>query len=587
MAGRGDGWILVLFAVIIIVGGAISLYSVHTKDSQLREQILTETRLAAAGVDWKNLHLFSGSEKDLTNPAYISMKDTLTQLKAAEPLSRFVYIMGQRDDGSIFFYIDSEEPGTSGYSPPGQEYPEAPVTTLAAFATGDAGTLGPVTDRWGTWVSGLLPLRDEKTGEIIGVFGIDIDAGNWYFHVVSAAIPALIGTLLILVIIFSFVSINKRKDEENRKLAVSEKALRESEARLHAIIQGSPALQFVIDRDHRVISWNRALEKYSGIAAHDVIGTSNHWMAFFEDERPLIADILVDRDLDLLHVWYRDTIHQSDLIEGAYETTSFYPKMGKDGMWLYVLAAPYRDLNGDITGALETVVDVTERHLAEDAVKEAVKKLNLLSSITRHDILNKITMLHGLMMLISESKGDDPTVNEYIQMGVKAISAIQRQIEFTRTYQDIGIEKPEWNMVSELVQKAVNELYIRSVSLSVSLDGVEVYADPLIRKVFYNLMENSIRHGERVQHISYTYHVSGENLVIQYTDDGFGILPTDKEYIFEKGYGKNSGLGMFLAKEILSITHITIEENGVYGKGASFDITVPKGIFRLSQDTKG
>lgn len=694
--------VLIIILVILIVGGVISVYSAHLKDEQLRNQILTETRLAAAGINFDTILNFSATDADLTNSEYIAMKEKMTRVKAAEPMSRFVYVMGQRDNGSVFFYVDSEEPGTSGYSPPGQDYTEVSDEVLSIFSSGKDGIYGPTEDRWGTWTSGLLPIKNEETGELIGVFGIDIDAHNWRLYTAYTAVPALGVSFLLIVILLSFLIINRRKEEENRRLALSEEAyresekkyrtlfdssadpvfildpegiildvnevgiekfgysreelqvrklkdieafgnkqvdeerdpsdnepfiyelslrsrygqeipvelntrsilyegkpaklavvrditdrkkaerdLKESEARLQAIIDGTPALQFVIDKDHRVVSWNKAMEKYSGIAASSVIGTKNHWRGFFIEQRPLIADLLVDNQVDQLPIWYHDKYHPSDLIQGAYEVTDYYPAMGS-GYWLYVLSAPIKNVEGEVTGALETVVDVTERHLAEDAVKEAVKKLNLLSSVTRHDIMNKITMLHGLMMLISDTKKNDPEITEYLALGKQAITAIQGQIEFTRTYQDIGMKKPEWNDCADLIQKAWFDLHTKNATLSVELTGLFIYADPLIRKVFYNLMENSIRHGERVKQIRISCRTSEDDLVLIYEDDGCGIPDADKALVFEKGFGKNTGLGMFLAREILSITHILITEKGEFQKGVLFEITIPRGMFRFS-----
>ena len=209
MIPRIDLRVIIILAIIIGIGGCITLVFMHGKDTQLREQILTETRLAAAGIDLETIRLFHGSDADLTNPAYISMKEKMVSIKAAEPLSRFVYIMGQRDDGGVFFYVDSEPPGTEGYSPPGQDYPEVTDPILEIFTSGNDGIFGPTHDRWGTWINGLLPVEDPETGEIIGVFGIDIDAGNWTLITIYAGLPPLVGTLLIIAIFLSFITINR------------------------------------------------------------------------------------------------------------------------------------------------------------------------------------------------------------------------------------------------------------------------------------------------------------------------------------------------------------------------------------------
>lgn len=114
------------------------------------------------------------------------------------------------------------------------------------------------------------------------------------------------------------------------------------------------------------------------------------------------------------------------------------------------------------------------------------------------------------------------------------------------------------------------------------MDRLEIFADPLLEKVFGNLVDNSLRHGERVKHITFSSVQMGSgDIAIVFEDDGIGIRDTDKERIFEKGFGKHTGLGLFLSREILAITDLSIRETGVYGKGARFEILVPEGKFRF------
>ncbi len=156
------------------------------------------------------------------------------------------------------------------------------------------------------------------------------------------------------------------RDITARKLA--EDALAESDSRLNSILEGSPMMQFVIDKDHRVISWNKALEEYSGVKKAEVLGTRIPWKAFYDTERPVLADLLVDEKVEQLPEWYQGKITHSRLVEGAYETTGFLPKMGVSGKWLYFTAAPIRNANGAIIGAVETLEDITERKSAEEAL---------------------------------------------------------------------------------------------------------------------------------------------------------------------------------------------------------------------------
>ncbi len=152
------------------------------------------------------------------------------------------------------------------------------------------------------------------------------------------------------------------------KLHEEEQALRESEAQLNAVIQGSPIPQFVIDRDHRVIYWNRALEELSGMRASEVVGTNQQWKAFYPHERPVMADLLIDGAIDKVPAWYEGKYSASKLVDCAWEATDHFPDLGKTGKWLHFTAAPIRDAQGTIIGAVETLEDITERKAADEKI---------------------------------------------------------------------------------------------------------------------------------------------------------------------------------------------------------------------------
>ncbi len=617
---------------------------------------------------------------------------------------------------------------------------------------------------------------------------------------------------------------------------------------IDAITHGSPIPQFAIDSNHRVIYWNKAFEIYSGIKAEEVIGTKKHWKALYPYERPSMADLLVDGMESRIPELYPPKKRKTPLIEGTYEGTGFYPGMGESGVWLHLTVSPIRDERGRITGAVETLEDITElkqteealreneayirtvldnlpigvsvysvdpngsfeyfnenflkifritaealvstdtfwdmvcedpvfrkeikqrviedsasgdpdkmhwedipitrfgeettfistrsipipgknlvmstvwdvtkrkraedklkttqmklteamdlahvvnlefdiatdvftfdnriyalygttgdledgyhmsleeyvqkfvhpddRHFVTEEVKKAIratdpghisevdhriirkdgeiryvavrlriikdkngntikirgaiqdltirkkaqealfianKKLNMLSSITRHDIMNLIMVIRGYIEL-SEGIEDKPVLKEYILKEKDAVDVIQHQIEFTKFYQDIGIEEPKWQNPSKIVDEASESLNIEGIRLDNSLKGVEVFADPLIEKVFYNLIDDTIRHGGHVTSISLSYAETEAGLIITYLDNGVGITQKDRKMLFQKGYGKNTGLGLFLSREILSITNSTIQENGKQGEGVRFEITFPKGNYRFIVD---
>lgn len=221
----------------------------------------------------------------------------------------------------------------------------------------------------------------------------------------------------------------------------------------------------------------------------------------------------------------------------------------------------------------------------EKQLKLAIKKLQLLSGITRHDILNKVTSLNAYITLIGDEVSGDDTLS-YVNRAKDNVETIRELIMFARDYQDIGIQSPKWHNMQSLLIQVTRTLNVQSFVITIDLDTIECYADPLLEKVFYNLFENSIRHGKNLTHIWTSYEMKGDDLVIRYEDNGGGIPESEKENIFIRKYYKNSGLGLFISRDILNITGYTIIESGVEGTGVRFEIKIPKGYFRNENPEK-
>jgi len=236
------------------------------------------------------------------------------------------------------------------------------------------------------------------------------------------------------------------------------------------------------------------------------------------------------------------------------------------------LSEANRDLNEDIK----------KRRKVEAALETANQKLSLLSQITRHDISNRVFALLAELDLAKELSCD-PRLTESLLHLEWTSMAIQDQITFTKDYGEIGAQAPAWYSVTTLISSAADQLHSPDVTTNVNCDGVEVFADAMISKVFFNLIHNALRHGEHVTRITFSYTGSSDDLIISCEDNGIGIAQQNKEHIFKKGFGKDSGLGLFLSHEILSITGITIREIGEYGKGARFEIHILDGDWRITK----
>ena len=337
----------------------------------------------------------------------------------------------------------------------------------------------------------------------------------------------------------------------------AEEELRERNSLMRALIDNLPFDTWAMDRSGQYILQNLVSIKNWG----DSIGKTPGQIHLRND---------------LLEKWQENN-------RKAFEGTVVRDELSvssKNGVRIYdEIIAPIR--SGDvITGIIGVNIDITERKQAHEAQLLATKKLKLLTSITRHDINNQILALQSYLALM-EMKRPDPAFDEYFRKTRIAAERISAMIQFTKEYEVIGMKNPGWENCRTLVETAATQVPLANIRLENDIPaGTKVFADPLIVRVFYNLMDNAVRYGKTITTIRFSVRKSDDGLVILCEDDGKGVPADEKEKIFERGFGKNTGLGLFLSREILSITGITIQETGEPGKGARFEIIVPQGSFR-------
>lgn len=255
----------------------------------------------------------------------------------------------------------------------------------------------------------------------------------------------------------------------------------------------------------------------------------------------------------------------------------------KDGNEIYirVVSAPY-PLDSSKEGHLFVISDITTFKDNEKELLLLNKKLSLLGSMTRHDIVNQLTTIRGMLGLVHR-KTDDEVILNLIETAEEAADRVNKHIEFSKEYQKAGMQVPVWQNLQTCWSLAY--AMTRKKGLTFTYDGknYEVFADQLLQKVFYNLIDNSLKHGKSVFYIMVHTRVEDGNLVIIYEDDGEGIQDSMKERVFERGVGFGTGWGLFFVREVLGLTGITITEEGTFGIGAKFLITVPGGGYRRLQ----
>lgn len=339
-----------------------------------------------------------------------------------------------------------------------------------------------------------------------------------------------------------------------------EQALRESEEQFRALVETSPGMIWEIDLRGKFRYVSPSSESIMGYTPDELVGKT-------------ILDLIPKQGM----AFALQELERIVSSKGPYLPFEFTARH-RDGRDLVIEIRPSRvtDPDGKLIGLRGVIIDVTERKRAEDALLRANRQLSLLGSITRHDILNKISVILGFIK-ITETKWNDPALAEYLGKIKSATTAIRSQIEFTRLYQSLGTHEPQWIALDTAMPRLQAPA---TMTLHTDVRQIQVFADPMLEKVFTNLLDNSIRHGQRVTEIRVSSRNEGDDLIVVWEDNGIGIAADEKERIFERGFGKNTGLGMFLVREILSLTGITIKETGEPSTGARFEISVPKGAYR-------
>lgn len=347
----------------------------------------------------------------------------------------------------------------------------------------------------------------------------------------------------------------------SERLALEE-ALCENEEKYRALTENSPDVLFSADLKGVVTYVSPQVNQY-GFLEEDLVGTSI-FSIIHPEERPEIATALI-REINTTAQF------------GA--TFRIFDRWG-NVVWVEEKSFLRLDSFGTPIGIYGVLRDISERKRVEEAIELANKKLNLMNNITRHDILNTITGLFGCVDMANATESAEE--RRVLLQDIRRLTAqVQRQIAFTKEYQEVGVHLPRWQNVIALIERVRSGFEESGLGFVVDLEDAEIYADPLLEKVFYNLIDNAVRYGERVTTIRFFLLISDEGLTLVCEDDGVGVADGLKQHIFERGVGKNTGMGLFLSREILGITRITIAETGVYGQGARFEIFTPRGTYRF------
>jgi PAS domain-containing protein/GNAT superfamily N-acetyltransferase len=355
-------------------------------------------------------------------------------------------------------------------------------------------------------------------------------------------------------------------------------SLRISEQQLHDIIEFLPDPTFAIDRDGRVIAWNRAIEDLTGVRKEEMLGRGDHAYAipFYGKRRPILIDLILHPDKDA-EIAYPEVKKEAKV----YSAEVFIPRLheGK-GAHLRISATVLADADGNITGGIEVIRDITGQVMLQSALQTTGSRLNILAGIVRNDIAKKLAVMYGHLS-IGVMKFNDPEVLTFIANIQDSANAIQRQVEISREFRDIGTTPPVWVPVLQASSAAAERIDFTDLAFRSWTGRLEIFTDPHIPTVFFHIFENSRKKGTGADRVIVTYQVHSRGCTIIVEDNGNGIPDAVKGSLFTQR-SETYGCGLYLAHEILILTGVGIRETGTPGKGVRFEILVPPECYRIA-----
>ncbi len=355
-------------------------------------------------------------------------------------------------------------------------------------------------------------------------------------------------------------------DEELRQqideTGAKEQALRASEERYRSLVDITDTGYLVLDKEGRVIDANEVYLRLTGRSSLEELV-----------DRP-ITEWMAPHDLE------RNAREMEKGVKTGHIRGLEIDYIKPDGTLqpVEMNATVFHAGGGDVI--LTLCRDISDRKRINVALQQARNKLTLLNAVTFQDIQTAAFSLAAYQEL-AKAAISDPKARSYLDKQEIFLKKMVDTLDFAKNYQEMGIHPPRWQNVRQVFLYAISHLDFLQMKQNLHLENLEVFADPLFEKALFNILQNVLEHGGRATEVTLRYEEQPDHpFVLIIEDNGVGIPLEEKHMIFDRGYGKGTGLGLFLVREVLSITGMSIRETGITGQGTRFEITVPKGAYR-------
>jgi len=301
------------------------------------------------------------------------------------------------------------------------------------------------------------------------------------------------------------------------KTILAEKTLLENEAKFRIYMENSPVAVFVANTEGKYEYVNEAASALLGYSAKELLGMSIQQVAFVGE--PKIFSAVKNTGCASC-----ETVLRS-----------------KDGLPVFVILNSVRLPDGKLMAFCE---NITERKKTEDKLRESIhknelinEKLNVVGSLTRHDVGNKLMVVKSNMYLLKKQISDNPKLAKYFEGIDSALKSSDVMFEFSRFYEKIGVEKPSEVDVAQCFNQAVALLPdLGTLKIVNDYQGIEVIADSLLKQLFYNFLDNSLKYGEKVTQIRLHFTKEAEGVKLFYEDNGVGVAEANKPKLFHEGF---------------------------------------------------
>jgi PAS domain S-box-containing protein len=390
--------------------------------------------------------------------------------------------------------------------------------------------------------SGLdVPVKTEH--KVLGVIGVDSKELNSFNEKDQE----------LLEILASHAAIAMSNLEHAKNLEMQTRELRESQERFRRLFVNNPEASVYLDTEFHIVDANPRFLKLFGYAIEEVRG--KHINDVVVPDNMMEEAKRLDENAVKGYV-YHDTVRKR-----------------KDGTLAPVsVSAASLIVEDKLIGYIGVYKDISE-------VKKLEEKLRVVGSLTRHDVRNKLTAVAGNAYLLRKRFASDPEATEWLRSVEVAVRQSERIFDFAGAYEKLGVEQLAYMDAKKILDEAV-ALFpnLKNIRIVNECGGLTLLTDSLLRQLFYNLIDDSLKYGEKLTQIRIRYEKSEDQLKLVYEDDGVGISQDAKPKLFNEGYttGKGSGYGLYLVRRMMDVYGWTIDETGVPGKGAQFTIDIPK-----------